>query len=870
MAKQQFVDVKGNTMFYDPDAGKVFSEGGNRDTFYRTPEEWNARQSNVVQKQNDTQVSSLSSTISALDKEVAKRDKAYSEAISLVNDNPFYSEGTRVGKQAKVDEKYQIDKGNLINQRATYQQQLEAFNTQQKDAADQAFKEKVASQPVLQTFKDSAGNTISVGIDPYTNRVVSQTNLGGGSTGSSVNDILNRARTPNQSTQQYQSKPQYQSVQPTYGPPAPNRVQTPQPTAQPQANQGGFLQNLGKAFIDPALNYGKFALEAANQGVIAAQNINPFSEQSKLRDKVVNLTATPEESSRYLQLTSPQFLNQQELGKFSNPVSGAIQTGKYAAGAASYLPFGGAGIAGAARSGILGGGLSEVSRDDATVGSVAGAAGIGGVTGGILAGASSLISKGVSKIFGGVSGKAAQSINKATPTQFANVVEQLGIDPNTLTRKYVPAGAGYDDLLGPIVQKNKGGILNTTLDDAEKIIQSTIKTAGRGQSAVKVSADDFIKVLKQERKELAKIPGNTANIKALDTFIKDTQKLYKNGITASKLLDIKRAADSKFGAAVVDENVGSVAAQGQKMLANASRVKLKELFPEIADALETQSEILTFRPILARARGTSNTLGSDIRVGDISKVNPLNPLTYGKGVDAALANPNVASRALNAEGVQLPSGAGTAANVGRAASAVNSILPSQGQPAPLQPPVEQQAPEQAVQGPLAAQGLTPDTLANAIAMDQMETGGQNYQELKRLYDLAVDEEKRTADTESSNVGKAAAKDVYTSQSGLRSLEALDTLIKSDPGKVFASNIPGAIGARDYQAAAYDVKDAIARLRTGAAMTKQEEAYYENFLPQPLDSPEVQAQKIQRLKEYFSSFAGSQAEAGYIPAPNGGL
>jgi hypothetical protein len=54
--------------------------------------------------------------ITSLEKELADKNTAYSTATTSINDNPYYSEGTRTGHIAKLNTTYQIDKQNLTDQ----------------------------------------------------------------------------------------------------------------------------------------------------------------------------------------------------------------------------------------------------------------------------------------------------------------------------------------------------------------------------------------------------------------------------------------------------------------------------------------------------------------------------------------------------------------------------------------------------------------------------------------------------------------------------------------------------------------------------------------------------------------------------------
>jgi hypothetical protein len=107
-------------------------------------------------------------------------------------------------------------------------------------------------------------------------------------------------------------------------------------------------------------------------------------------------------------------------------------------------------------------------------------------------------------------------------------------------------------------------------------------------------------------------------------------------------------------------------------------------------------------------------------------------------------------------------------------------------------------------------------------------------------------------------------------SGLTSLAQLESQI-ADGGVPVATTLPGrgmlggllgnVTGTADYDTAANNIADAMVRLRTGAAATKEELKLYRELLPQAFDSPEVQQQKIQQVKSYFADISNSTGSDG---------
>lgn len=307
-------------------------------------------------------------------------------------------------------------------------------------------------------------------------------------------------------------------------------------------------------------------------------------------------------------------------------------------------------IGGAAAGGAAGEGLKELiegkplsAKDIATQGVVGGVGGAVGKGVGYVGG--KVLSKVGNAITNGVGDAAAQSINKATPAAWLKATEQHGVDLNQLTQDYVAPGSSYDDLLGPIAKRGMGGTIQDQLKTAEDQIQSTVKTAG---SNIRIAPTTLVPELQQEAKTLSMLPGNENKIDSMNNIITQFQKQYPNGLSVQRALAIKRAADSKFGQAVVQDETGSAATMAQKMIANAARTTLKGMFPELSDALDTQSNLYTLQPILAKARAAEATGKTGI-LNALQNVNLTKPGTMiAPIVDAlGLNKPQVTSRFLN-------------------------------------------------------------------------------------------------------------------------------------------------------------------------------------------------------------------------------
>lgn len=98
------------------------------------------------------------------------------------------------------------------------------------------------------------------------------------------------------------------------------------------------------------------------------------------------------------------------------------------------------------------------------------------------------------------------------------------------------------------------------------------------------------------------------------------------------------------------------------------------------------------------------------------------------------------------------------------------------------------------------------------------------------------------------------------ESGLRSLKTVESILKSDPNAPLKSRIPIVAGRSPYATAAREISDVITRLRTGAALTDNEEKFYRSQLPEPFDSPQTIQYKLNLFKQLFSQVAYGQTPA----------
>lgn len=613
----------------------------------------------------------------------------------------------------------------------------------------------------------------------------------------------------------------------------------------------GLYRNAVETQVDPRAP--KVLQEGAKSGADILNSIlQPLSKFTEY---------TPENQNKTVQQAEKQIANLPAL------VSYGIPFGKTGIPGSRYL------IPGAITGGLnnLSGQLKEqlnngqdLNPSQINIPQLEGAAVTGGITGQVTGSAMDLLSgllglgeKAGNNISNKLSDTANSKVLKASPSAAANAADERGFDLGKLYEKYFNGKTDYNEILGNVSEKNGGGILGNKLQQAEDQIQQTIDNSG---STIRISGEDFVKELKSQRKILASTVGNSDKISALNNIIDETEKLFKNGMTARKLLSLKRAADSQFGKAVVEEQTGSVASSAQKMIANTARQKLKSLFPELANALDTQSELYTLKPVLAKARGSAMVASkSGIPLGDIAASLP-----------AVMGNP-VAGATLLAtkKAVESPAMLNNAASVisrlGQGATNVGNVLNS---------PVIKNIAEQSAIRSLTSSGQSAMNQKNQNQNDSTDlnhisdytNSGQQYQTASneitpemvaaaKLY-LPSQLSDRVEAAYKAQSGGATAQQAGLVRAGLKNVNDVESMLKEDPNLLAKQLIPGKIASRKFDSAIYDAADSLLRLRTGATANPSEiKAYANSIAPSFGDSKEVIAYKIAKLRSDLNSYIG---------------
>lgn len=157
-----------------------------------------------------------------------------------------------------------------------------------------------------------------------------------------------------------------------------------------------------------------------------------------------------------------------------------------------------------------------------------------------------------------------------------------------------------------------------------------------------------------------------------------------------------------------------------------------------------------------------------------------------------------------------------------------------------------------------------ENLLAAMLMDLEQTGGKNISDLKTIYELSSE-----GSGGGGRLGVAQQKDANNAMSALQDLQVIRSEITRDPRVAGKASLPfdsltnRITGAGQFESAKNNVADALARLRTGAAITDFEFQQFSRLLPQSFDDPRLINDKLARLESLFARFANPQPAGGSL-------
>jgi hypothetical protein len=156
------------------------------------------------------------------------------------------------------------------------------------------------------------------------------------------------------------------------------------------------------------------------------------------------------------------------------------------------------------------------------------------------------------------------------------------------------------------------------------------------------------------------------------------------------------------------------------------------------------------------------------------------------------------------------------------------------------------------------QGESPYSQANLMADVQRDPKNAD-----KYFAIYQNFQKTFASPTSKPLNSTQLQQANNAQSGLTALGTIQSLIQQDPSMLLKGAIPTDIGknlagAGVLNTARKEASDVISRLRTGAAINKEEENFYRSQLPQFGDTPDTIDYKLNLLGSLFSRFANPEA------------
>lgn len=197
-------------------------------------------------------------------------------------------------------------------------------------------------------------------------------------------------------------------------------------------------------------------------------------------------------------------------------------------------------------------------------------------------------------------------------------------------------------------------------------------------------------------------------------------------------------------------------------------------------------------------------------------------------------------------------------------------------------PMFQQEEEPAVSGTSGSgTGLTAEQVYQAMTQALQAGDTDSYKQLSDLLSqrLAIDKA-NSGSTSGTNkpLSATAAQAINNAQSGLQSVEDIERLLQG--GVPWQSELGGGIlgkigslgntSAQQYNVAASNMADILARLRTGAQINKEEEELYKSYIPTATDTEETRMFKLNKFRDLFQNILNTYQATTTIDLPSLGL
>lgn len=619
-------------------------------------------------------------------------------------------------------------------------------------------------------------------------------------------------------------------------------------------------KSLSQTIGDAAFNIAKQAASPVTNA-IKKQNKDVITNQAKIGN-------TKGDIKKSLQLAAENTL---DLAK------NTVLSPEFVATAASLaIPFGkGANIfTKALLPGAAVGGLSSAGQGD-TPSEIAGNAILGAGTGGILHGAGKAVG-GLSKVGGkvedlGTKARGGVSKIRVKPSVYgaskeetiSNTLNDLGIT-GTAQQKYAqlePKMSEISDKIYNELSTNPKSVpIDTVRNDFLANLQDQLRSKSIDSKTAQTEIDGYVRDLYNFGIKEGKIPEN---ISTPDLF-KLKKMVNKDYQGVAKKIDSNTPLNDR-------EKVISVARQ------TLDDIISKE-HPEVKRLTLQQSNLYDAAPSLERQRDAVPTLriaGTTVPTGAIQKVQDTagrGLQNVGKTLEAPGRLPSIPATPVGQVAARIPSYVGNqpANSQENQTNAENGNI---GQDQIHTLPIIPQSADTQAPAKTYVTGYSPETLYQAYLKAQAAGDKTNAASLRQMYTDEAAYQKANAGAKAKPLSSQQVKDVALAQTGLRNIQTIkqelninDTTKTYDTAKAVASKIPGSPMARKLDAAAYEVVDAILRLRTGAQANPKEIQMYADQIIRPGDSYDAIAYKLQNYITYLESIAGQQSDVPDYAAP----
>lgn len=606
----------------------------------------------------------------------------------------------------------------------------------------------------------------------------------------------------------------------------------PAPSEQPQTSfLGSIVKSVADPFIKTGKNIGGAAFELGRLGASKA-GFNPYVKESGE------------------EISNP-FLNRQELEEASQPLSfkkggaldkqlrSSVNIGSYA------VPFGkGANVLTKTLApGFAVGAMQGLSDENATAGSVLTSGGLGALGAGLIG-----------KIAG--AGKAAKGAGRSLKTgvikpkvsaspfmaeeeaKIVDVLTDLGVGGSASTQK---------QQLPKVFRQLSDQIESMLAKDSTKVSKSKISKIVEDALESSINYDSTI-------------PAHvSAKEKYVNQIIKQAEK---DGISGKALYKAKQNLGNQLGRAF-DKLEKGVPLTEKEEIAMTVWGALDDLMPNsIKELTRKQSMLYKAAPGIQKSAanpGGISVLGNKVPFsGEAGQA-----LKYklGSGLESAGAMspeiPEVLQKVLKSGAARTPGVLSSSLDTDVTTSTESNPLLDSVNLGAAGVPTAQESLESIEETTSTGDEITVEQVQAVLMSPDISNATKqsiiDAFELQQKYSATAPKKPRSA-AQLQVEGKA--------RSGLQAADVIEKLVKQDPNIMARSQVPNIslLKGQDrklYEAAISSITDAIGGLRTGASVSKEQQAFYANMLPAPGDDPATIQAKLNAVRDELSGYLGQE-------------